>query len=89
MPLLGLHHARQHSGYSLISFYPLKSDVLALAVSNDPRAVTSIGSGGKTQMPVPREPFWISVPAATFSRLDGFPPSTSTRFSVPWRRQRK
>ena len=56
-----------------ISFYPLKSDVLALAVSTDPRAVTSIVSGGKEQVPVPRDPVWISVPAASFNRLDAFP----------------
>jgi hypothetical protein len=59
-----------------ISFFPLKSDVLALAVSNDPRAVTSIGSGRKLPMPVPSEPFWISVPAATFNGLDTFPAGT-------------
>jgi len=59
-----------------ISFYPLKSDVLALAVATDPRAVTSIGAGGKLQTSVPRDPFWISVPAATFERLDSFPAGT-------------
>jgi hypothetical protein len=59
-----------------ISFYPLKSDVLALAVSTDPRAVSSIVSGGKLHMPAPRDPFWISVPAAAFDRLDSFPAGT-------------
>jgi len=59
-----------------ISFYPLKSDVLALAVSTDPRAVTFIGSGSKSQMPMPRDPFWISVPAAVFNQLDAFPVGT-------------
>jgi len=60
-----------------ISFYPLKSDVLALAVSSDPRAVTSIGPGGrKLHLPVPPEPVWMSVPAAVFTRLDGFPDGT-------------
>ena len=59
-----------------ISFYPLKSDVLALAVSTDTRAVTSIGTGSKGQIRVPSEPFWISVPAATFNRLEGFPAGT-------------
>lgn len=59
-----------------ISFYPLKSDVLALAVSTDPRAVTSIGTGGKLQPPVPRDPIWISVPATAFNRLDAFPAGT-------------
>jgi hypothetical protein len=58
-----------------ISFYPLKSDVLALAVSTDPRAVSSIGNG-KPQMPVPHDPFWISVPAALFNRPEAFPSGT-------------
>jgi hypothetical protein len=59
-----------------ISFYPLKSDVLALAVSIDPRAVTFIGSGATPQMPVPRDPFWISAPAAAFNQLEAFPAGT-------------
>jgi hypothetical protein len=59
-----------------ISFYPLKSDVLALAVSTDARAVSSIGTGGKPQVPVPRDPFWISVPAAVFNRPEAFPAGT-------------
>jgi hypothetical protein len=59
-----------------ISFYPLKSDVLAVAVSIDPRAVAFIGSGSKSQMPVPRDPFWISAPAAAFNQLDAFPVGT-------------
>ena len=58
-----------------ISFYPLKSDVLALAISTDPRAVSSIGTG-KPQMPVPLDPFWISVPAALFNRPEAFPAGT-------------
>jgi hypothetical protein len=58
-----------------ISFYPLKSDVLALAVSSDPQAVTGISPLARLQS-VPRDPFWISVPAATFNRLDSFPAGT-------------
>jgi hypothetical protein len=58
-----------------ISFYPLKSDVLALAVSIDPQAVSSISTGGKLQI-VPRDPFWVSVPAAVFNRPDAFPAGT-------------
>ncbi len=59
-----------------ISFYPLKSDVLALAVSSDPRAVSNIVSGVKLRLGVPHDPFWISVPAAAFDRLDAFPAGT-------------
>ena len=65
-----------------ISFYPLKSDVLALAVSPDPRGVTNIGPGGrKVQLPVPMDPVWISVPAAVFNRLDSFPDGTRALLS--------
>ena len=59
-----------------ISFFPLKSDVLALAVSTDPRAVTSIVSGTKLPAPLPNDPFWISVPAAVFNKPDAFPSGT-------------
>jgi len=59
-----------------ISFYPLKSDVLALAVATDPRAVTGIATGYTLRSPVPIEPFWISVPGAAFDRLDAFPAGT-------------
>ena len=58
-----------------ISFYPLKSDVLALAISSDARAVSNIGTG-KLQMSVLRDPFWISVPAAVFNRPEAFPAGT-------------
>ncbi len=64
-----------------ISFYPLQSDVLALAVSVDPRAVVNIGPGGKMKMPAPRDPVWLSVPAAVFNRLDAFPDGTRAFFS--------
>jgi hypothetical protein len=64
-----------------ISFYPLKSDVLALAVSPDPRAVTVIGSGGRARMPALHDPVWISVPAGVFNRLDAFPDGTRAFFS--------
>jgi len=59
-----------------ISFYPLKSDVLALAVSNDPRGVTLIGPRGGVRISVPGDPVWISVPAAAFNRLEAFPAGT-------------
>lgn len=60
-----------------ISFYPVTSDVLALAVSVDPRGVTSITPGGrKVELPKPLDPVWISVPAAAFDRLDAFPNGT-------------
>jgi hypothetical protein len=60
-----------------ISFYPVTSDVLALAVSADTRGVTSISPGDrKAGLPGPLDPVWISVPAATFNKLEGFPDGT-------------
>jgi hypothetical protein len=60
-----------------ISFYEVTPKVLALAVSPDPRGVTSIGaSGRKIELPVPLDPVWMSVPAAAFNRLDAFPDGT-------------
>jgi len=59
-----------------ISFYPPSPDVLALAVSSDPRAVNNVGRGRKFEMPLPHDPVWISVPAAAFNRLDAFPDGT-------------
>jgi hypothetical protein len=60
-----------------ISFYPLKSDVLALAVSADERGVDMIGPSQLKNPPaVPPEPVWISAPAFAFSDLSGFPTGT-------------
>jgi hypothetical protein len=60
-----------------ISFFPLKADVLALAVSPDPRAVTSISPGQrKDPATLPSEPVWISVPSFVFRQPDAFPEGT-------------
>lgn len=60
-----------------ISYYEVASNVLALAVSPDPRGVTSIGPGGrKVEIPAAADPVWISVPPAVFNKLDAFPDGT-------------
>lgn len=60
-----------------ISFYPLRSDVLALAVSAEPRGVTMIGPGQWRSPPVlPAEPVWISVPSFVFTDVKNFPDGT-------------
>ena len=57
-----------------ISFYPLKTDVLALAVSPKPRAALDIDPRGtrRSSLP-PSEPVWMSLPPAAFGSLDSFP----------------
>ena len=51
-----------------ISFFPLSSDVLALAVTTEERGVTMIGPNQwKTPPKLPQEPVWISAPSFMFS----------------------
>lgn len=60
-----------------ISYYQVASNVLALAVSPDPRGVKNIGRNGrKVGVPAAVDPVWISVPAAVFNKLDAFPDGT-------------
>jgi len=60
-----------------ISFYPLKTNVLALAVSARPKAADMIGANQpKNPQAVPPEPVWISVPSRVFGKPDAFPAGT-------------
>jgi hypothetical protein len=60
-----------------ISFYPLKSDVLALASSAEERGVTMIGPAQWKNPPqLPAEPVWISAPSFVFSDAKSFPAGT-------------
>ncbi len=57
-----------------ISFYPLNSDVLALAVGTEERAVTMIGpKQWHTPPQLPPEPVWISAPSYAFSDVNSSP----------------
>jgi hypothetical protein len=58
-----------------ISFYPLSTEVLALAVSDNPQGVVMIGppQGGKKGITVPPTAFWISAPGADFKGLKNLP----------------
>ncbi len=57
-----------------ISFYPLKTDVLALAASTRLRAVMDINPGqSKNSSASPSEPVWMSFPPSAFGSLDAFP----------------
>lgn len=60
-----------------ISFYPLKSDILALAVAKEERGVTMIGPGEWKNPPrLPPEPVWISAPSFAFTDVSSFPAGT-------------
>ena len=60
-----------------ISFYPLKTNVLALAVSARPRGADMIGANQWKNPPaLPPEPVWISVPSPVFSKAGLFPAGT-------------
>jgi hypothetical protein len=65
-----------------ISFYPLTSDVLALAVSKEERGVVMIGPNQWSTRPqLPPEPVWISAPAFAFSDVKGLPDGTHSFLS--------
>ncbi len=60
-----------------ISFYPLRPDVLALAVSQEDRGVSMIGPNQWKNPPaLPPEPVWVSAAAFAFSDLSDFPTGT-------------
>ena len=60
-----------------VSFYPLKTNVLALSVSARPRGAEMIGANQWKNPPaLPPEPVWISVPSPVFSKPGLFPAGT-------------
>jgi hypothetical protein len=64
-----------------ISFYPLKSDVLAFAVSKEPRGVDMIGPRQWRSPPhLSSAPVWISAPAFAFSDVTELPAGTRSFF---------
>ena len=57
-----------------ISFYPLKSDVLAMAIAPDDFAAYQVtGESGKLALAAPKEPVWALIPAAALQRMDSLP----------------
>jgi hypothetical protein len=65
-----------------ISYYPLRSNVLALAVSKEPLAVTMIGPQPWSHPPqLSSQPLWISAPAFVFSDVSSMPAGTHSFFS--------
>ncbi len=60
-----------------ISFYAVRSNILALAVSNEERGVDMIGPKQWRNPPsLPADPVWISAPSYMFSDAEIFPAGT-------------
>ena len=58
-----------------ISFLPLRTDALALAVSTDDLAVTRLTkTAAPVTVPLPTAPVWISVPGSELRRQNSLPP---------------
>lgn len=57
-----------------ISFYPLKRDVLAMAIGPDDFAAYQIASAsGKLALAPPKEPVWALIPAVALQKMDSLP----------------
>jgi hypothetical protein len=60
-----------------ISFYPLKPDLMALAISQDDFAAYSIvRKPGKPAVDAPNQPLWMLVPAMALKDADALPAGT-------------
>ena len=57
-----------------ISFYPVRPDVMALALSSDDFAAYQIGrKGDKPAFPSPLDPVWVTIPALALRDTDSLP----------------
>ena len=66
-----------------ISFYPLRSNVMAMATSTDDFAAYQVTrNAGKLLMPPPNEPAWALVPAAMLRNADSLPSGTKAYASA-------
>jgi len=61
-----------------ISFFPLKSNLLAMSVSADDFAATRMNEPPKTarRLAILKQPVWLSLPAATLKKSSEFPTGT-------------
>jgi hypothetical protein len=61
-----------------ISFFSLRPDLLAMAVSADESAASRMAEAAKNARPIrmPRQPVWLSLPSATLQNSQGFPTGT-------------
>jgi len=66
-----------------ISFYPLRSNVMAMATSQDDFAAYQVTrNAGKLIMTPPNEPAWALVPAASLQNADSLPAGTKAYASA-------
>jgi hypothetical protein len=57
-----------------ISFYPLKHDVLAMAIGPDDFAAYQVASQSvKLELTPPQEPVWALIPAGVLGKMDSLP----------------
>jgi hypothetical protein len=57
-----------------ISFYPLKPDVMAMAISPDDFGAYQVTrEAGKLVLPPPREPVWAVIPSESLQGMDSLP----------------
>ncbi|MEQ1947996.1 MAG: hypothetical protein ABL995_12455 [Bryobacteraceae bacterium] len=56
-----------------ISFYPIRRDVLALAVTSEERGVATISPGQGKPKVIPEDPIWLWAPRQSFQRPDSLP----------------
>jgi hypothetical protein len=62
-----------------ISFYLLKRDVLAMAISPDDFGAYQIASAsGKLALAPPKEPVWALIPAVKLQKMDSLPPAAKS-----------
>ena len=65
-----------------ISFLPLRSDTIALAVSTDDLAATRLTRiGAKVRDPLPAGPVWLTIPGVVLRQPGGLPPGLRVVFS--------
>jgi hypothetical protein len=57
-----------------ISFMPLRSNLMGLAISDNQRAVYSIGTIGSAEVTVPKDPVWIAIPHVILAKPHTLPP---------------
>jgi hypothetical protein len=60
-----------------ISFFPLQSKLMALAVSQDESAALRMqDAGGGPEAEVPNAPVWMAIPSSVLQSGEGLPPGT-------------